>query len=272
MKKCTVIGGGGFIGSSLVKYLEGRSYIVTILNRNDPISQELNMGNVFYCAGLTADFLKRPIETIDAHVTLLNHILAKCKFDSLTYLSSTRVYTNSLDTDENAMLLINPNDRSYLYNISKLAGESICLHSGRLNTRVVRLSNVVGLDPLSNNFFSEIVKEAIAGKIVLRSSINSSKDYILLSDVLKLLELIAFNGKYSLYNVASGVNLTHGDWCEVLVNITGCDLELNNSSIEYKFREILIDRIHKEFHFTPLPVLDSVPLLVQSFINTLDIK
>ena len=80
-----------------------------------------------FAIGLTADFRSRPLDTMDAHVSALAEVLRCGRFDSLTYLSSTRVYAGLPRGCGNATLVVNPSDASDLYNLSKLAGEALCL-------------------------------------------------------------------------------------------------------------------------------------------------
>ena len=139
----TLIGGHGFIGSHLLEELKKTHWDVLVSEKNDPRLLTEELGHVFYCAGLTADFRQRPFDTVHAHVSDVASILQKSAFKSLTYLSSTRVYSGAISTKEDAVLQVNPTDANDLYNLSKLMGESICLQSGK-NVRVVRLSNVYG--------------------------------------------------------------------------------------------------------------------------------
>jgi len=52
-----------------------------------------DLGHIIYCIGITADFRRRPHDTITAHVTKLQEVLTRTSFESLVYLSSTRVYS-----------------------------------------------------------------------------------------------------------------------------------------------------------------------------------
>lgn len=264
MTRCTVLGAGGFIGRALVKALLASGHEVYAPERHERPDRQTDLGHVFYCIGVTADFRKRPFDTVNAHVSLLTEFLRDYKFESFLYLSSTRVYSGARCTDENAALTVNPNDPSDLYNLSKLAGEAICLSSGK-QCRVARISNVVGFDPHSDNFYAELVRQALAGHIALRSLPHSEKDYILLDEVIKIIPKIAFHGQLPIYNVASGINITHQEWCDALTKITGCAISWAPDSQEHRFSLIDIDRAKGEFDFSPMPVLASVPELVRNF-------
>ena len=139
----TILGGRGFIGTRLATHLRSLGHEVWVPERDDPAMFSAPLGRVFYCIGLTADFRQRLLDTVDAHVCLLNRVLRSGNFDSLLYLSSTRVYAGAGSTHEGANLVVSPLLPGDLYNLSKLMGESVCLASGG-PAKVVRLSNVYG--------------------------------------------------------------------------------------------------------------------------------
>src|SRR5579884_2277402 len=111
----TVIGAQGFIGSHLVSYLGEIGAAVFAPRKGDPAILSEPLGHVFYCAGLTADFRQKPFETIRAHVAYLLDVLQRAHYESLLYLSSTRVYPGATAGREDETLRVNPCDPSDLY-------------------------------------------------------------------------------------------------------------------------------------------------------------
>jgi nucleoside-diphosphate-sugar epimerase len=211
---------------------------------------------VIYAIGLTADFRQRPYDTVQSHVSVLAELLQKGTFDSLLYLSSTRVYGRATGGNEDSLLPMLSQDPSDLYNISKLMGESLCLQDTRTCVRVARLSNVVGgEDGESSNFIPSLVREARSGRIVLKTAADSVKDYINIDDLSELLPRIATGGRERLYNVASGVQTTHAQWTMQLVVQTGCIVEVAPSAPTVRLPPLDIGRIKSEFDFHPRPVL-----------------
>lgn len=207
--QATLIGGHGFVGRHLQTALTQSGWQYRVCGKNDPIPQKEDLGHVFYCAGLTANFRQHPFATVEAHVSLLSQVLQCCTFTSLTYLSSTRVYSGAESTRENATLHVRSDVPGDLYNLSKLMGESLCLASQR-PVRIVRLSNVYGTQMPAQNFLAEILRDsAKTGRVLFRSARQSQKDYISVQDVVRYLPLIALNGSQSIYNLASGSNMTH---------------------------------------------------------------
>lgn len=162
----TVLGASGYIGSRVVRHLRAEGHAVWAPERGDSSILNRPLGHVLYCVGLTGDFRNRPFDTVQAHVGLLAEILRHANFESLLYLSSTRVYQGAERTDEDAPLTVVPGTPSDLYNLTKLTGESLCHCSGREGVRVVRLSNVVGegMDPASGNFIATLLQDARSGR------------------------------------------------------------------------------------------------------------
>src|SRR5688572_26915815 len=88
----TVLGASGFIGSRLVSHRAATGAGFQAVVRMEALSTR-PLVPVIYCIGLTADFRSRPLNTVEAHVCKLLEVLRKCEFESLLYLSSTRLYT-----------------------------------------------------------------------------------------------------------------------------------------------------------------------------------
>lgn len=257
--KFTVLGSTGLVGSNLVRKLNALGHKVFAPARSDVSVFEQPLGHAIYCIGLTADFRSRPFDTVRAHVSVLADLLERSSFDSFLYLSSTRVYSGAEYGNERVSINVNVEDPSDLYNLSKLMGESLCLNCGKDNVRAVRLSNVIGYASASANFVFDIASDALRGHIRLRSHPSSAKDYVAIDDVVDLLPKIATVGADRLYNLASGVKLSHRELVERLVELTGCTWDCVENAPILGFPDIDTSRTREQFAFAPRSVLDYLP-------------
>ena len=262
----TVLGASGFIGSHLVKKLRETGVQYFAPGRDEVLQRPL--GNVIYCIGLTADFRSYPNETVEAHVAKLLQVVKECEFESLLYVSSTRVYGNQgeVATEDDALQVnsANPGD---LYNISKLMGEALTL-VGEKKGRVVRLSNVYGDDFTSQNFLSTLIRDAVTRKTVtVHTSPDSEKDYVSVHDVVAGLIKLATGGRHNVYNLAGGVNVSHRQITERLSQLTGCEVSFAPAARTVTFPTISIERLRREFDFQPSALLDGMGTLVDSYRN-----
>ncbi len=170
MAKFTIFGAQGWIGSNLVRSLRQSGNEVCELHRDNWPARGERLGHVVFAIGLTADFRNRPLETGQAHVGVLTDALERYQFNSFLYLSTTRIYRNAPEAVEGASFRVSPADPDQLYDITKLAGEALCLSLAQPTMRVARLSNVIGPRDPSENFLSAVVADASRGAAVIRTS------------------------------------------------------------------------------------------------------
>ena len=247
----TILGAGGFIGAALVSWLRGGDRVVHAVTRASLpalLATRRPAGCVIDCIGLTADFRLRPLDTAEAHVGVVARCLAELAFDSFLFLSSTRVYARAEATHEDAPLPCLSGERSDLYNISKLAGEALCLSDERPTVRVARLSNVYGLGMPSETMLGEVLRQGTAsGNVLFRQSSRSEKDYISLARLVRLLPALAMQGRRRLYNVASGRNTSHGEIADALRQSFGWQVTFAPGAPDVRFPKIAIGRLADEF-------------------------
>ena len=251
------------MGRHLARYFHESNIGFFSHSKNDSSLFLRPLGHVIYCAGYTADFRTKMLETVESHVCLLRDLIARADFTSLLYLSSTRLYQRSQSTQEEEILYVNPHEPGDLYNLSKLMGESLCLSVKRPHMRVVRLSNVFGEEMGRENFLGSLIYDALEKKeILLQTSLSSCKDYISIKDLPPLLTSIATKGRQRVYNVASGRNVSTQKIAEVLMQATGCTFKVDPNAIISAFPEISIERIKEEFGFSPILLENELPALI----------
>jgi nucleoside-diphosphate-sugar epimerase len=259
----TVLGGSGFIGSHLVAHLRSVGHECRVLGRDYSSELDMPLGHVIYCVGVTGDFRWRPLETVSAHVCHLIALLERGRFDSITYLSSTRVY--STQTSPVSALTVDPCNPDHLYNISKLMGESTCL-TRHLHSKVVRVSNVYGMELQSHNFLASIVRSAVQhGRVNLQTTMESARDYVGIDDVVRMLPEIAVRGRRRVYNLAFGTNRTTAELMEALKRETGCIVEVAPDAATIRYPDIDIVDLRQEIGFRPKDVLEALPDLVAGY-------
>jgi nucleoside-diphosphate-sugar epimerase len=268
MAKITVLGARGFIGSRLAMRLRELGHDVFCPDRNADLAGQ-DLGHVAYCIGLTADFRQRPLDTVEAHVCKLADVIRRCAFESLVYLSSTRVYGASGTGREDTPVAACSADPSDLYNLSKLLGESLCL-SATKPVRVARLSNVYGPDFTSENFLTELIRTAVdTGEVLLRSALDSAKDYIALDEVVEVLcWMLTGSCRHGLYNVASGKSVSNAEIAEALAVATGCCVRVEPGAPHIRFPEISVARLRAEFPLACRPVSEALAGLADLYRQT----
>jgi len=263
----TLLGATGFIGSAILKKMQSEGIEVYDPARNEDLTGKY-LGNIIYCIGLTNDAKYKPFETLEAHINKLKNIIEQCTFDAITYCSSTRVYIhNTTEAKENSLINVDTADAFEFFNLTKLTAESLLFNTVE-KFKIVRLSNIFGPDFTSDNFLTSIIRDALTtGKITLRSSALSQKDYLHVSDAADLITAIALDDKtQGIYNVASGVNVTNGEILEVISKITGCEVEYTAGAEDIIFNPIDVIRIKDELNFKPKALLlDEIPKIIEDF-------
>lgn len=266
--KFTVLGGNGFIGAHIVREIASAGYDVFVPTRNE-VLENMHLGIVIYCIGLTSNSRALPHETIEAHVTKLSDIIKKCSYDSITYASSTRVYHGLAENIvyEDSPLAIDFSDEALIFNLSKLLGEVLLIRYSNFPVRVIRFSNIYGYDFKSNNFITSILKQAVQNKkILVHTTLDSSKDYLSVQDAARITFQIALQGNGKVYNVCSGSNLTNSDILNVLYKERGIEFKVSHNATKNVFPIISNEKIVKEFNFSPKSnLLQDLPNLFDSF-------
>lgn len=260
----TILGSRGYVGSHLTDYLRQQKDAVVHVD-SSPLPSG-NLGHVIYCIGVTTDFASRLHDTMRAHVSKVMEVLDGCEFDSFTYLSSTRVYERGTSGEETAPLSADPSNLADYYKISKIAGEAVCQAHPRATVRVARLSNVLGFEQPALTFVPSLIRDALQnGRIVLNTALDSSKDYILMDDVVRLLPLIAQHGKERLYNLSSGVQTTHQQIVECISATLGASYEARPGGVRSTFPITEAARLRTEFGFEPTSVVERLPSLCRQY-------
>jgi nucleoside-diphosphate-sugar epimerase len=214
----TVVGAQGFVGRRLVQRLAARGEAPWTPAKGDPELLARNLGVVFYCAGLTADYDRRPFDAVEAHASLPGRLVEAGRFERIVYLSSTRLYDGlaAAEAGEDAPLAFDPQDPRRLYDLSKALGENLVLTRSGGRGAVARLANVYDWAPGAPGFLSEwLARAASEREIRLESSPHVARDYIHLDDVVEALIAVAATDEPAIVNVAGGELAANADIARV---------------------------------------------------------
>ena len=264
----TLIGGNGDIGRHLQARLRREGWTVWLAPRDDDAELcRRPLGHVFYCAGLTADYAERPHDTVEAHASLLNRVLRDARFESLVYLSSTRLYDGlgEIDATEDLALRLAPGNPRHLYDLSKALGESLCRVAGHGRARVARLSCVWSDDPDGSGFLPELIRRVRACRaagngserrcLPVDASPGMRRDYIHIDDALDALLALATHHEFAIYNVASGRNVDNARLFDLLGAAGGCELVPSRSDASLPMPRVSVARMAETFGWRPAGVL-----------------
>ncbi|MFC5760077.1 NAD-dependent epimerase/dehydratase family protein [Rhizobium sp. GCM10022189] len=266
----TIIGAGGFIGQALTRRLQAMGWTCRLPSRDTGWPQHgVSHGHIFYCAGLTADFARRPADTIEAHASLVSHVLQSEAYDSLVYLSSTRLYDGLAPGSrafEDLSFSVSPREPRHLYDLSKLMGEAACLALGPGRARIARLASVYDDHGSDNGFLPQLLTRIAATargeEIRLASSPAFSRDYVHMDDVVDGLIHIAVSGKADIYNVASGRNLRNDALAALIGETSGRHIRFDSETVPAAPPDIDVTRMAAEFGWRPGSVADKLsPIL-----------
>jgi nucleoside-diphosphate-sugar epimerase len=249
----TVLGASGFVGSHLTRYLRATGHDVYTPARNDTSVFSRQLGHAVYCVGMTANYRDKPLETIEAHVGLFGRYLREAQYESLLYLSSTRLYDGCTgECGEDRDLALSPANPRHLFDLSKALGEALCHSSGRPDVRIARLSSVYSDELDTANFLHGLIGTARRSKIVpLGSPANVARDYIHIDDVNRLLEAVALRGRRLIYNVASGENVSNAQLADLVSRLTGATIQCAPANAALRFPVVRIDAIAEDFGIRP---------------------
>ena len=280
----TVVGAAGFVGQRLCTTLRARGAQVWAPGRHEawpwqpPHGHGHVLGHVMYCAGLTADYLARPFDTVQAHVShlaqVLQHGLAQGTLQSLVYLSSTRLYDGLGDLGdegearEDAVLPMDPANPRHLYDLSKALGESLCHVAGQGRARVARLACVYEGPKDADGFLPALLRQALqaraagAGQVTVQSSPHFTRDYVHLDDVVDALIRIAVQGQAPVYNVASGANVSNAELFDYLKHRWGCAVQPLLDTRPAPTPRISTERLRTELRWQPRTLLAALDQLL----------
>jgi nucleoside-diphosphate-sugar epimerase len=261
----TVVGARGFVGSRVSDVASAAGHTVIRLRHEEALSAARPLGTVIYCSGLAWGAESRPLEAYRLHAEVVLRILESGRHDRFVFLSSTKVYERSASTSESSAVATCPESPADFYTGSKIAGETLTL-AASLENRVIRLSNVFGPSTRSQLFLSDVLRQAVTKRrIVIRTALRSSKDYVWVDDAAAAIVKIAHGSKERIYNVAAGTNTSHGEIIEAIRSLLPVDVEVSPSAPTVVTPSIDTRRIQSEFPFAPRHTTLEMGQMIEAF-------
>lgn len=237
----TVIGASGYVGTALLQSLQlkGRSVLAPARGREHEL-EGLEVGDLFYCAGLTADYASHPAATAEAHIGLLGRLLERLRPRRVVYLSSTRLFDSQpgAAVSDTSALWLNPLNPRHLYDLTKAAGESLCLAMAGERARIARLSCVWSLDAQAPGFLPGLLRQlqGLPGgaSILVTSQPALARHYIHLQDVVAALIAMAEAEDHPpITSLASASDpTTNGDLAACLESLLNCQIQFQPASLD----------------------------------------
>lgn len=240
MNQYLVVGSGGFIGQALSKSLSLKGSPAILIDSNgkltkfrsdskaigaidkvvwaaskvNPVTAELNAALCQEEVGIFTQFLLDMKLSGKPHVQVLFLSSAGC-----LYNSKESIFTEvSKATGTNA------------YGKLKREMEEVLEKSG-LNHSILRISNVYGPEqPIGRGqgVIAEWINAIINNQeIRVFGSLESTRDYVYISDVENAILDVSENSLSGIYNVGSGISYTLGEILSILKDLAGKDLKID---------------------------------------------
>lgn len=215
VKKCLVIGGGGFLGRHLCRCLIASGMDVTVAARSIPdlwdgppvsLSDISTLDTEFDVVYLLAAHIpygamdRSSNELLQANIVLPLMVAEKFSTIRLVYISSISVYGTPLmiPVDED-----HPFNRPSAYGLSKLSGE--CAVSAHPDHIILRLSSLYGTGMRKSSFLPVIIDDALRFRqITLFGDGGRKQDYLHVKDAARMIRAAGDSSVSGVFNLVNG--------------------------------------------------------------------
>lgn len=255
-KSIAITGSSGFVGSKLVKRLgsENVRLIELDLKNGTDITNWQSVENIdgidilIHLAARTSvpESFSEPKNVLHTNINGTLSMLELCRKCNarMIFASSSLVYgiPRYLPVDE-----MHPTDGTNPYATSKLVGEELCKEYYRsfgLRTIIVRPFNIYGAFQTAESLVATIIKQANAGKIVLRDPFPR-RDYIYIDDVVEAyIKMCEYNSSdFEIFNIGMGKSHSVEEVVRAVVEVVGNTIEVK---FTHERRRDEIDEIRAE--------------------------
>ena len=110
------------------------------------------------------------------------------------------------------------------------------------------------------------MREVIAtGRLTLRDSLDTSRDYVSVDDATDCIMEIATTGRHRIYNVGTGRPVSNRELAERFRELTGCEVERLPGGASLCRPQLSVDRVRQEFGFRGSDILADLPALLDAY-------
>jgi UDP-glucose 4-epimerase len=238
-KKVLIVGGFGYLGSSLAQYFLDTKYEISITsskkrarpawlgsgkiikidwkNPDSFLNACKHQNAVIYAAGMNAkDCNKNPKKAEYFNGVITSQFIQaslECNVKKFIYFSTAHVYSSNLNKKTTELT---KTTNSSPYATSHLSGENAVLsfkNKGSIHPYILRLANVYGIPAnLKSNCWHLLVNDlcrqaATIGEMIIKSKKNETRDFISLTEVCRFVAYLIENKlpkDFCLINLGSG--------------------------------------------------------------------
>ena len=224
MSEIVVTGAAGFVAGHVRRRLEESGHKVVPVTRQK-LPGMFQVNDYIDCpdADLLMHFAEEPDRAkvnsigekyVNDSASVVEHLASRFG-KRMIYASSGTVYGDKINVP------FTVKSKTYVtdtYSKSKLQNEKIVLEFGGT---VLRLANIYGNGMSGNNVLSDIIKQLnVDGPMIIRND-SPSRDFVSVTDVAELLNILAGKSYCGILNVGSGVGISIKRLAKMILEIAG---------------------------------------------------
>lgn len=253
-----VAGGGGFIGSHLVRRLLENGHEVTVLDNFSSGTREnlkdlsvaivhadvidtmtlSGFDEIYHLASLASPifYQKNPVETALSNSVGTFNLLKQAQLhkSKILFASTSEVYGDPLEHPQTEKYWgnVNPNGLRSCYDESKRFGESLMMDFHReygVNTRIVRIFNTYGprMGSEDGRVVPNFINQAmINGDITIYGSGDQTRSFCYVSDTVEALIRLMASQYHEPVNVGNPNELSMKELAEQIITMTGSESKI----------------------------------------------